>query len=163
VHRAQGPAPGRYGAQHPGASRRGCRGSLGSRLAPAREGEEAREKTSSDPPFTAEAEGGGSVRDEREAELVLERGGAFRLEGLESRGAPLKELAKKIRLPWTVLRQDGRQDGGLGGGIYVESALKRTYGSGVALWTPVRGEEGAPRLVLQAPADDRAVREADGS
>jgi hypothetical protein len=32
------------------------------------------EKTSSDPPFTAEAEGGGSVRDEREAELVLERG-----------------------------------------------------------------------------------------
>jgi len=76
-------------------------------------------------PVTAEAEGGGSVRDEREADLAIERGVALLVEGLESRKALPKELLEKTRLLWTVLRLDGPQDGGLGCGIHIEKDVRK--------------------------------------
>ena len=58
--------------------------------------------------------GRGSVRDERQAELAVERGVALLVECFEGREALSKELTEKTRLPWTVVRPGGRYDGCLG-------------------------------------------------
>ena len=62
---------------------------------------------------------------EREADLAIERGVALLVGGLESRKARPKELMEKTRLPWTILRLDGPQDGGLGCGIHIEKDVRK--------------------------------------
>jgi len=68
-------------------------------------------------PVTAEAERAGSVRDEREAELAEKRGVAFLVERFKGREVLPEHLSEECRLPWTVVRPGGWNDGCLGNRI----------------------------------------------
>jgi hypothetical protein len=95
-------------------------------------------------PIAAEAEGGDGVNDERKAELAVEGCVALLVEGLESREALSKEPTEKTRLPWAVLRLEGRQDRALGSGIHLAKDVRKRCCASSA---------GAPRKVRRQPAE----------
>jgi hypothetical protein len=78
------------------------------------------------------------VNDERKAELAVEGCVALLAEGLESWEALSKEPTEKTRLPWAVLRLEGRQGGALGSGIHLAKDVRKRCGASNA-GAPKRG------------------------
>jgi hypothetical protein len=69
-------------------------------------------------PVTAETERGGSMSDEREAQLTVESGVPLLADRFEGREVLPRKPPEESRLSWTVVRPGGQYDGCRGSRIH---------------------------------------------